>query len=100
VPDIHIERQHSLGLSEARTIARQWMRRTEESYGLAWSYDEGEAGDVARFTRAGIDGAMEVGADRLALRATLGAFYGSFAGLIEERLRRKLDELLQREAEG
>jgi hypothetical protein len=43
VPDIHIERNHTLGLPAAREVARKWMQRAEQDYGMECSYAEGEA---------------------------------------------------------
>ncbi|MDM0108297.1 polyhydroxyalkanoic acid system family protein [Variovorax sp. J22R24] len=92
--DIHIERKHSLGLEAAREVARQWMRRAEQDYGIECTYAEGESCDVARFNRAGIDGSVEVSADSVALNATLGLLYGNFSEQIEQRLLQSLDDLL------
>ncbi|VTU18838.1 MULTISPECIES: polyhydroxyalkanoic acid system family protein [unclassified Variovorax] len=94
MPDIHIERQHTLGLAAARGIARQWVQKAEQDYGVACSYDEGERCDLARFSRAGIDGTCEVTADTITLRATLGFLYSSFSEQIEQRLTQNLDALM------
>ncbi|RST54294.1 polyhydroxyalkanoic acid system family protein [Variovorax sp. MHTC-1] len=94
MPDIHIERSHTLGIEAARAVARQWMKKVERDYGLACSYEEGARRDVAQFTRPGIDGSVEVTADSFRLRATLGLLYASFSDQIEQRLQRNLDELL------
>ena len=96
MPDIHIERSHQLGMDAAREIARRWVRQVEQDYGLACSYEEGATRDLGRFSRAGIDGSVEVSADSFRLRATLGGLFGGFSGQIEERLRQKLDALLGR----
>lgn len=92
--NIHIERNHTLGLAAARAIARQWMQQVEQDYGMECSYAEGVSCDVAQFTRAGIDGNVEVSADTFTLNATLGFLYASFGEQIEERLRQNLDALL------
>ncbi|MBT2321949.1 polyhydroxyalkanoic acid system family protein [Variovorax paradoxus] len=94
MPDIHIERSHTLGMEAARAVARQWMQKVEQDYGLACSYDEGKRCDVGQFMRPGIEGSVEVTADSFRLKATLGLLYGSFSEQIEERLQRNLDELL------
>ena len=75
VPDIHIERKHTLGIAAAREVARQWLQKVERDYALECSYDEGEACDVAAFTRPGIDGSVEVTGDSFVLQATLGVLY-------------------------
>jgi putative polyhydroxyalkanoate system protein len=94
VADIVIERAHQLGLAGAREVARRWMRKAEEAYGLECRYVEGADGDQAAFTRDGVDGRVEVGADRLRLEATLGFLFAAFSGEIEQRLASSLDELL------
>ena len=92
--DIVIERAHQLGLAGAREVAHRWMRKAEEAYGLECRYVEGADGDQAAFTREGVDGRVEVGADRLRLEATLGFLFAAFSGQIEQRLASSLDEWL------
>ncbi|MDH6592379.1 putative polyhydroxyalkanoate system protein [Variovorax sp. TBS-050B] len=94
MPDIHIERNHDLGIARARQVARRWLRQVEQDYGLAFTYTEGETQDVAQFSRAGIDGKVEVTADRLRLEATLGFLFASFGAQIEQKISGKLDALL------
>ncbi|CAN7172285.1 polyhydroxyalkanoic acid system family protein [Variovorax paradoxus] len=95
MPDIHIERNHALGIAGAREVARQWIEQVGQDYGLECTYTEGEACDVAQFSRAGIDGTVEVTADTLTLEATLGFLFSSFSDQIEQKISRKLDALLQ-----
>jgi putative polyhydroxyalkanoate system protein len=94
VPEIHIERQHALGLAAARGIAREWVQQAEQAYGLECSYAEDPVCDVARFARAGIDGTMQVTADTIVFHATLGFLYGSFSEQIEQQLTQNLDAML------
>lgn len=94
MPDIHIERHHTLGLAKAREVAHEWVLQAERDYGLECVYEEGDACDVAKFTRTGIDGDMEVTGNSFRLRAALGFLYGSFSEQIEQRLQRNLDNLL------
>jgi putative polyhydroxyalkanoate system protein len=94
VSDIHIERNHDLGLAAAREVAHRWMRKVEQDYGIECAYDEGETRDVAQFTRAGIDGTVEVSGSRFTLNATLGFLFASFSEQIEQRLLQNLDALL------
>ena len=96
MPDIHIERSHQLGIDAARAIARIWVRQVEQEYGLECSYEEGPTRDLGRFSRAGIDGSVEVSGDSFRLQATLAGLIASFSGQIEQRLRQKLDDLLGR----
>ena len=92
--DVVIERTHQLGLAGAREVAHRWMRKAEEAYGLECRYVEGADGDQAAFSRDGVDGRVEVGADCLRLEATLGFLFAAFSGQIEQRLASSLDELL------
>ena len=94
MPDIHIERNHALGIAGAREIARQWMQQVEQDYGLECTYTEGETHDVAQFSRAGIDGTVEVTANTLTLEATLGFLFSSFSDQIEQKIAKNLDVLL------
>ncbi|WP_454902366.1 polyhydroxyalkanoic acid system family protein [Variovorax gossypii] len=94
MPDIHIERNHALGIAGAREVARQWVKQAQEEFGLECAYTEGEDRDVAQFTRAGIDGTVEVTANTFTLDATLGFLFGSFSEVIEQKITRNLDALL------
>jgi putative polyhydroxyalkanoate system protein len=94
VPDIHIERNHTLGIAGAREVARQWVQQVEEDYGLECTYTEGKTCDVAQFSRPGIDGTVEVTADTFKLEATLGFLFSSFSEQIEQKISRNLDALL------
>lgn len=94
MPDIQIERHHQLGLPGARALARKWMRQVEADYGLAGHYTEGDPADTATFSSPGVDGSVEVTADRVRLSAALGFLLGGFAPQIEARLQQNLDALL------
>lgn len=94
MPDIHIERNHTLGLPGAREAARQWVQQAESEFGLECTYTEGAQADTAQFTRAGIDGSLEVTASTFTLDATLGFLFSSFSEVIEQKISRNLDEAL------
>ena len=89
MPDIHIERNHALGIAGAREVARKWVKQAQEDFGLECAYTE-----VAQFTRAGIDGTVEVTASTFTLDATLGFLFSSFSEVIEQKITRNLDALL------
>jgi hypothetical protein len=72
VPDIHIERNHTLGIAGARKVAHQWIEQAEQEFGLECVYTPGEDRDVATFTRAGIDGTVEVTARYVHARCDAG----------------------------
>ena len=94
MPDIHIERNHTLGIARARAVAHQWIAQAEQEFGLECAYTQGEDRDVATFTRAGIDGTVEVTASTFTLDATLGFLFSSFSEMIEQKITRNLDAML------
>ena len=94
MPDIHIQREHSLGLPAARKIAFQWAEQVEEEYGMACTYEEGEDCDTVSFTRSGVKGTLTVLPDRFDLDAQLGFLLGAFKDKIEGEITKNLDALL------
>lgn len=96
MPDLHIRRDHGLGLPQARKIARDWAQSAQEKLDLACSYQEGETMDRIAFTRTGVSGELRVDADRFELDAKLGFLLGVFKDRIEQEVTKNLDELLVR----
>lgn len=96
--DIHIHREHALGLAKARKIAFQWAEQVEQEFDMACEYEEGHDGDEVRFTRSGVKGTLTVGQDHFELDARLGLLLGAFKGTIEAEIVRRLDELLAQPA--
>jgi putative polyhydroxyalkanoate system protein len=94
VPDIHIEREHALGLPEARKVAFRWAEQAEEQFDMECTYEEGRTQDRVTFTRAGVNGELKVTKDRLELDATLGFLLGAFKEKIEGEIVKNLDALL------
>jgi putative polyhydroxyalkanoate system protein len=94
VPDIHIERQHTLGIKAAREAAHQWIAQARDEYGMECAYVEGDTCDTAEFSRAGMDGTLEVTGDRFLLEANLGFLFSSFSDQIESKISKNLDKLL------
>jgi putative polyhydroxyalkanoate system protein len=92
--DLHIVREHSLGLSKARKIAFQWAEQVEADFGMACSYAESKSGDEVEFSRSGVKGNLLVHKDRFELRAQLGFLLGAFKHKIEAEIVKNLDALL------
>ena len=92
--DLHILREHALGLHAARKLAFNWAEHVEKEFGMACTYEEGRLEDEVCFSRAGVDGTLVVTRDRFELRAKLGFLVGAFKGRIESEIVRNLDELL------
>ena len=94
MPDIHIHRQHTLGLARARQIAWQWAEEVEAKFGMDCTVLEGETSDTVEFSRSGVKGELIVAADHFDLSAKLGFLLGAFAKTIEEQIEGNLDALL------
>ena len=94
MPDIHITRDHALGLPAARKLAFRWAEEAEERLGMECVYEEGKASDVVRFTRLGADGELKVTKEQFVLDARLGMLLGAFRDKIESEIVKNLDKLL------
>jgi putative polyhydroxyalkanoate system protein len=94
VPDIHIEREHSLGLAQARKLAFRWAETAEEKLDMECVYEEGKTSDLVTFTRSGVNGELRVTKDRFELQARLGFLLGAFKQRIETEIEKNLDDLL------
>ena len=94
MPDIHITREHSLGLPEARKLAFKWAEAAEEKFDMECTYEEGKSSDLVVFTRSGVNGELKVTKDRFQLDARLGFLLGAFKDRIEGEIVKNLDLLL------
>jgi putative polyhydroxyalkanoate system protein len=94
VPDIHITREHALGLPGARKLAFRWAEVAEDKLGMECTYEEGKTSDRVSFTRSGVNGELKVTKDRFELDARLGVLLGVFKDRIETEIVKNLDELL------
>ena len=92
--DIHIHRQHSLGLAAARKVAWDWAEQAEQQFDMACAVLEGETSDTVSFTRIGVKGQLIVAADHFDLEAKLGFLLGAFSRTIEGEIEKNLDALL------
>lgn len=102
MPDIQIDRAHTLGLPEARRIAGLWAQKAEAKFDMQCRYvpadavqpDGTPAPDVLHFQRPGIEGTMQVTADRFALQAELGFLFSAFKDRITAEIEDQFDRLL------
>ena len=95
MPDIHITREHSLGLPQARKLAFEWAEAVEEKFDMECTYEEGHSADLVSFTRSGVNGELKVTKDRFELDARLGFLLGAFKDRIEGEIVKNLDLLLE-----
>jgi putative polyhydroxyalkanoate system protein len=92
--DIHIHRDHSLGLAKARKVAWKWAEDVEQKLDMECTVIEGETSDTVEFTRSGVSGRLIVAPDHFELDAKLGFLLGAFARTIEKEIEKELDDLL------
>ena len=92
--EIHIQREHSLGLLEARKIAFKWAEQVEEKFDMECTYEEGKTEDLVSFTRSGVSGTLAVTKDSFDLNAKLGFLLGAFKDKIEGEIVKNLDTLI------
>lgn len=94
MPDIHIQRDHALGLAQARKLAFKWAETAEEKFAMECTYEEGKTSDLVTFTRSGVNGELKVTKNRFELDARLGFLLGAFKDRIESEIVKNLDQLL------
>jgi putative polyhydroxyalkanoate system protein len=94
LPDIHITREHHLGLADARKLAFKWAETAEKKLDMECVYEEGKTSDVVTFTRSGVNGELKVTKDKFVLDARLGLLLGVFKERIETEIVKNLDKLL------
>jgi putative polyhydroxyalkanoate system protein len=92
--DIHIHRDHTLGLARAREVAARWATEAEQQFSMQCSSQCGPEGDVLSFTRSGVKGELAVSATAFTLTAQLGFLLGPFAPTISAQIEKNLDDLL------
>jgi putative polyhydroxyalkanoate system protein len=84
--EISIVQEHNLSPEQARAAAQQVAQRISAEYGLACKWD----GDVLRFERSGVEGALSLEDRQAAMRIRLGFFMGAFAPAIEAKVAEKM----------
>lgn len=94
MPELKIEREHTLGLTGARAVAQRWREQAEQEWGMACESEPGETEDRLRFERSGVRGELTVSEARFDLQIQLGFLLGAYRSKIEEKIQANLDALL------
>ena len=92
--DIHIHRDHTLGLAKARKIAWKWAEEVESKFDMECTVIEGDTSDTVEFKRTGVSGRLIVAPEHFELDAKLGFLLGAFSKTIEGEITKNLDALL------
>ncbi len=93
MPELKIEREHTLGRDGARLMAQRWREQAEQEWGMSCESEPGDVADRMRFARSGVSGELVVTDTRFDLQLKLGFLLGAYSGKIEEKIRANLDEL-------
>ncbi|MDO1528659.1 polyhydroxyalkanoic acid system family protein [Fulvimonas sp. R45] len=88
MPSIDIRRPHALPPAEARAVVDRVAARMREKFGMEGNWQ----GDTYAFSRPGVKGSIAVGADEIRVGAELGLMLAPLKGMVEQEIRRKLDE--------
>jgi putative polyhydroxyalkanoate system protein len=88
MPKIDIRRPHALPLEQARAVVDKVAARMREKFDMQSQWQ----GDTLRFSRSGVNGSIAVAPDVIHVTAELGLMLSPLKGLVEQEIRRKLDE--------
>ena len=88
MPRIDIRRPHQLPIPEARAVVDKVAARMQEKFGMVGQWQ----GDTLNFSRSGVTGSIAVGSDAIEVKAELGMMLSPLKGMVEQEIRRKLDE--------
>jgi putative polyhydroxyalkanoate system protein len=88
MPSIDIRRPHRLSAHEAHQVIDQVAARMREKFDVKTEW----RGETLSFERPGISGQIAVGTDEIHVSAQLGMLFSPLKGMIEQEIRRKLDE--------
>lgn len=92
--DISIVQEHALNPDRARAAAQTVADKMAADYGLALTWD----GDVLRFERGGVNGALTLEAQRAVMQIELGFPMGMMASAIESKVAEKMRKVFGAQA--
>jgi putative polyhydroxyalkanoate system protein len=82
MPDIHVERSHSLGKEGALTAALKVAERMKEKAQVNYRV----VGDVIEFERSGAKGRLVIAQDKVTAEIKLGLLMKPMRGVIEKKI--------------
>jgi putative polyhydroxyalkanoate system protein len=88
MPKIDIRRPHTLPPDQARAVVDKVAARMREKFDMQSQWQ----GDTLRFSRPGVSGAIAVAPQDVHVTAELGLMLSPLKGMVEQEIRRKLDE--------
>jgi len=87
--DIHMEREHSLGLAGARAAAEKLAADLGKRFGLEGEWN----GNVLEFERPGVSGKLSVTDTHVRLEVALGFMLKAMKGSIESAVHHEVEKL-------
>ena len=84
--DINIVQDHQLSAEQARAAAQQVADKLAAEFDLSCQWD----GDVLRFERSGVEGALTLGRNQARMQLKLGFLYSAFSSAIESKIADKM----------
>lgn len=88
MPSIDIRRPHTLPLAEAREVMEKVAERMRDKFGMQSRWE----GDTLAFSRSGVKGGITVLPGEIHVSAELGLMLAPLKTMVEQEIRRKLDE--------
>lgn len=80
--EIKFEREHALGLEQARKVAQE----VADEMATKYDFNNEWQGDVLTFERSGVHGTLSVDDGKVVLNAKLGILLAAFAPRIQKQL--------------
>jgi putative polyhydroxyalkanoate system protein len=88
MPKIDIRRPHTLPPDQARAVVEKVAARMREKFDMQSQWE----GDRLRFSRPGVNGSIAMAPNEVHVAAELGLMLAPLKGVVEQEIRRKLDE--------
>lgn len=88
MPSIDIRRPHNLPVAQARAVVDQVAARMRDKFDMQSQWQD----DTLRFSRSGVKGSIAVEPALIHVTAELGLMLAPLKGMVEQEIRRKLDE--------
>ncbi|RDS83929.1 polyhydroxyalkanoic acid synthase [Dyella monticola] len=88
MPSIDIRRPHQLSSAEAHAVIDKVAARMREKFDVQTQWQN----EALTFQRPGINGKIAINSDEIHVSAQLGMLLSPLKSMIEQEIRRKLDE--------
>jgi putative polyhydroxyalkanoate system protein len=85
--NIHIEKDHQLGIENARVQVEELARSLKDELQIDFEWKDNRL----VFERLGASGTIDVGADHIDIDVELGLALSMIRGVIEERINQRLE---------